>query len=139
MDDEDPAVSVTVDVDTDEPEDENNNGVPDVVEMGVALERATQAQDDAENAAEDAENAAGMAGASVELGLEAHQRIDTLEANQLAMANTLQEMTNAFVGLRDLVTANAQATGDMLEHQMRGPQPDDQAPDSNHWLTKKWF
>ena len=140
MGDNEPDVSVQVDVDTDDTlEDENDNGVPDVVETGQALERATQAQQDAEDAQETAENAGVVAEVAAEASFDAHDRLNQMEVTMGRVVETMQQMSDTLVGLRELVTANAEATANQLQVQMRGPQPDDEPPAANHWLGRKLF
>lgn len=134
----DPEVEVNVEVTpNEEPADENNNGVPDAIETGQALERATNAQEDATEAQETAENAGQVAEVAAEIGLDAHTRISELETAVLAMGATMGQMAQTLEQMKELVSANAQATASQLEYQMRGNQPDDQPPANNHWLNRR--
>ena len=135
---DDPEVTVNVEVEPNEPsEDANNNGVPDSQETGVALERATNAADDANEAQQTADNAQEIASVAAEVAFDAEGRIAQMEQVLGQTVNAVSQMGETLVQLRDLVTANAQATAQQMETQMRGTQPPDEAPASNHWLDRK--
>ena len=90
-------------------------------------------------AQETAENAGAVAEVAAEAGFYAHDRLNQMEATMAQVVGTMQQMSETLVGLRDLVTANAEATANQLQVQMRGPQPDDEPPAANHWLGRKLF
>lgn len=136
----DDEIEVTVTVpDEDNTEDVDNDGIPDGVETGIALERASNAELDALEAKDEAASAQVNASLATDIGIDAHDRIAELESGMAAMAQTLGQVTETLVSLRDLVAANAQATASQLEAGMHGQQPEDTAPTSSHWLNRKVF
>lgn len=135
---DDPEVTVNVEVEpNDPPEDANNNGVPDNAEAATALERATNAADDADEAQQTAEVADDKAEVALEVAFDAEGRIAQMEQVLGQTVSAVAQMGETLVQLRDLVSANAQATAQQMEAQMRGVQPPDEAPASNHWLDKR--
>lgn len=129
-------VTVSVPDSPDSGEDANDNGVPDVVETGVALERATQASDVAEDAAAVADAAAANAAIAGDVAFSADERT---EQNSAAIAAVTEQVGRLTAITAQLVEAmNTQAGVILSENAKPEPLPNekDDPPESRHWLNR---
>lgn len=131
-------LEITAEIEPDpEPVDANNNGIPDAIETGQALERAEIAQEQADEAQATAESAQSTADLAVDEAFDAHGRISALEQGMAAMAGVIDAQNAQIQQLTDLAAANATAAANLLDTHMRGNQPPDEPPSSGHWLNRK--
>lgn len=134
-------VEVTVSVPETPESDTDGDGVPDGVETGQALERATNADEKADEAVSkaefaqsEAEYAAQTAAGAVAQAADTDARIDAINSRLDQLMGVTEKLVEAM---------NASAALQLAETQATEPAPlpneENDPPESRHWLNRRVF
>lgn len=131
----DDEVEVTVTV-PDSEAIEESNGEATALAAGHAEGSAEAAEDAAETAEVVADIAASTANGAAGLAIETSARTSELEAIVAQQAEQLNVITTQLITLTDLTNKQAQLALANSEAAQFEPLPQEEAPESRHWLNK---
>jgi hypothetical protein len=131
-------VEVTVTVPDAEP-DTDGDGIPDAIEIGRTEVIAENAAEDADEALASAGAATVVADAALETSYNASEDVAALREVVRLQGESINALIQSGQETQERLQAAIGLVAAQQEPATRTPLPPEDAPESKHWLTRRWF